>query len=150
MKLKVINIRLTKEHLQKDEEELNQFLETVSVKKTSCQLINAQVNFWSIVVFYDQKPTREPRTSQLSKIAYTIDTALNEEEQKMLDSFKIWRQTRANELNLPTYMICSNSELTTLVKVRPDSIEKLVSIKGFGDQKIAKFGEEIIAFLNSF
>jgi hypothetical protein len=46
-------------------------------------------------------------------------------------------------------MICSNSELVTLVKVRPDSIEKLVSIKGFGDQKIAKFGEGIIAFLNS-
>jgi len=46
-------------------------------------------------------------------------------------------------------MICSNSELVTLVKERPDSAEKLIGIKGFGDQKIAKFGEEIIAFLNS-
>ena len=150
MKLKVFNIRLTKEHLQKDEEELNQFLETVSVKKTSCQLINAQINYWSILVFFDQKTSREPLTSQLSKINYPIDTVLNEEEQKILDNFKIWRQSRANALNLPAYMICSNSELVTLVKVRPDSIEKLVSIKGFGDQKIAKFGEEIIAFLNSY
>jgi len=39
MKLKVINIRLTKEHLQKDEEELNQFLETVSVKKQAASLL---------------------------------------------------------------------------------------------------------------
>jgi hypothetical protein len=38
MKLKVFNIRLTKEHLQKDEEELNQFLETVSVKKQVASL----------------------------------------------------------------------------------------------------------------
>ena len=150
MKLKIFNIRLTKEHLQNDQEELNQFLETISVKKTSCQLVNAQINYWSVLVFYDQKTSKEPRTGQVSKIFYPIDTELNEQEQKMLDSFKIWRQTKANELNLPTYMICSNSELVTLVKVRPDSIEKLVSIKGFGDQKIAKFGDEIIAFLNSF
>ena len=149
MKLKVFNIRLTKEHLQSDQEELNQFLEAISVKKTSCQLINAQINFWSILVFYDQKTTREPRTSQVSKFFYTVDTELDEQEQKILDSLKIWRQEKASELNLPTYMICSNSELVTLVKVRPDSIEMLVSIRGFGDQKIAKFGEEIIAFMNS-
>jgi superfamily II DNA helicase RecQ len=68
----------------------------------------------------------------------------------MPDSFKIWGQARASELNLLTYMICSNSELVTLVKFRPYSIEKLSTIKGFGDQKIAKFGDEIIAFLNSF
>ena len=52
-------------------------------------------------------------------------------------------------LNLPAYKICNNSELVTLEKERPDSVDKLVSIKGFGDQKIVKFGEEIVAYLNS-
>jgi len=150
MKLRVFNIRLNKEHLHNDQEELNQFMEGVTVKKTSCQLINAQINYWSILVFYDQKANSESRSNQSSKICFPIETVLNEEEQKILDSFKIWRQSKAAELSLPTYMVCSNSELVTLVKVRPDSIEKLVSIKGFGEQKIAKFGEEIIAFLNSF
>ncbi|MGZ7109214.1 MAG: HRDC domain-containing protein, partial [Methanobacterium sp.] len=87
--------------------------------------------------------------SVVSKLFYPVDTELNEQEQKILESLKIWRQTKADEFNLPTYMICSNSELVTLVKVRPDSIEKLSGIRGFGDQKIARFGEEIIAFMNS-
>lgn len=150
MKLKVFNIRLSKDHLQNDQNELNEFLETISVKKTSCQLINSQPDYWSILVFYDQKTTKEPRTNQTNKISYPLDTALTEEEQKILDSFKIWRQTKASELNLPAYMICSNSELMTLAKIRPETIEQLVKIKGFGDQKIAKFGDDIIALLNSF
>lgn len=114
MKLRVFNIRLTKEHMQSDQEELNQFLGAISVKKTSCQLINAQINFWSILVFYDQKTTKESRTSLTSEMFYPIDTELSEQEQKILDSLKIRRQTKASELNLPTYMICSNSELVTL------------------------------------
>jgi len=149
MKLKVFNIRLTKDHLQTDQDNLNEFLETISVKKTSCQLINAQPNYWSILVFYDQKIAKEPRSNLTDKISYPIDTALSEDEQKILDNFKIWIQTKANELNLPSYMICSNSELLTLVKIRPVSIDQLTKIKGFGDQKIAKFGEDIIALLNS-
>ena len=149
MKLKVFNIRLTKEHLQNDQDELNNFLDTISVKKTSCQLITAQINYWSILVFYDQKTPRESKPTQSTKISYPSDTILSEEEQIILDNFKLWRQTKASEANLPSYMICSNAELLALVKLRPDSIDKLVNIKGFGDQKIAKFGDEIIALLNS-
>ena len=100
--------------------------------------------------FYDQKMAKEPRSGQVSKISYPIDKELNEQEKDMLGGLKIWRQAMANELNLPAYMICSNSELVTLVEVRPDVVEKLATIRGFGDQKIEKLGEGIIALLNSF
>ena len=40
----------------------------------------------------------------------------------MFISFKIRRQTKANELNLYACMICSNSDLVTQVKVRTDLI----------------------------
>jgi superfamily II DNA helicase RecQ len=149
MKLKVFNIRLTKDNLEKDQNDLNEFMDNVSVKKTSCQLVDAQVNYWSILVFYDQKTNKEPKANQSSKISYPADTILAEEEQKILDNLKIWRQSKANELNLPTYMICSNAELLALVKTKPDSVDKLTYLKGFGDQKIAKFGDQIIAFFNS-
>jgi superfamily II DNA helicase RecQ len=107
-------------------------------------------DFWSVLVFYDQKTTREPRVQQPEKVSFPLDTELTYVEQKIFEAFKIWRQTKANDLNLPAYMICSNSELISLVKTRPESIDQLIKIKGFGDQKIAKFGDEIIALLNSF
>ena len=151
MKIKVFTIRLSDDHLNHDQDELNLFLETVSTKKTSCQLItNDKINYWSILVFYDQKTDREPRIQQPEKVSYPLDTELTDAEQKIFEAFKIWRQTKANELNLPAYMICSNSELISLAKTRPETIEQLIKIKGFGEQKIAKFGDEIIALLNSF
>jgi superfamily II DNA helicase RecQ len=149
MKLKVFDIRLNRENLEMDQNDFNEFMDNVSVKKTCCQLVNAHENYWSILVFYDQKPDKESRTSQSVKISYPTDTILTGEEQKVMDNLKIWRQSKASQLNLPTYMICSNAELLSLVKTKPDSIDKLTYIKGFGDQKIAKLGEEIIAFFNS-
>ena len=151
MKLKTFKIRLSDDYLIHDEDELNLFLETVSSKKTSCQLVtNDKTNYWSILVFYDQKITREPRVQKSEKVSFSLDTELTDSEQKIYEAFKIWRQTKANELNLPAFMICSNSELISLVKTRPETIEQLIKIKGFGDQKTAKFGDEIIALLNSF
>jgi superfamily II DNA helicase RecQ len=149
MNIKVFKIRLSNDYLQPDQDELNSFLETITVKKTSCQLINDQPNYWSVLVFYDQKTNKEPQIGKPEKISYQPETVLTEEEQKILDNLKIWRQVKANELNLPAYMICSNSELISLLKTRPDSIDQLSKIKGFGNQKIAKFGNEIIAFFNS-
>ena len=151
MKIKVFKIRLSDDHLNHDQDELNLFLETVSTKKTSCQLVtNDNIIYWSILVFYDQKTTREPTVQQPEKVSYPLDTDLTDAEQKIFEAFKIWRQTKANERNLPAYMICSNTELISLVKTRPETIEQLIKIKGFGEQKIAKFGDEIIALLNSF
>ena len=150
MKIKLFKIRLSDDHLQSNQDVLNEFLETVSVKKATCQLIDEGSRYWSIVVFYDQKASGEPRPGRSEKIHHPVDTILTESEQKIFEAFKTWRQTKASELNLPSYMICSNSELMTLVKERPDSIEQLIKIRGFGDQKTAKFGDDIIALLNSF
>jgi superfamily II DNA helicase RecQ len=47
-------------------------------------------------------------------------------------------------------MVCSNAELIGVVKMRPQNKQDLLKIKGFGEHKIAKFGSDIIAILNSF
>jgi len=151
MKIKVLQIRLSNPNMIHDQDEINLFFESVLVKKTSCQLISDEKEkYWSIIIFYDHKNSSEPKQSKTDKISFTMDTALTEIEKKIFDAFKIWRQSKANELGLPSYMICSNTELITLVKVKPDSIEGLARIKGFGEQKIAKYGDDIIALLNSF
>lgn len=43
----------------------------------------------------------------------------------------------------------SRQELITIAKVKPQSLDELSKIKGFGGQKISKFGDDIIALLNS-
>ena len=148
MKVKVFHIRLTKENLQNDQDNLNNFLDNVTVKKTATELINGQHNFWSIVVFYDdQKVEKQQKTSD--KISITDENDLTDEEKRIYATFKQWRQDKASQLNIPNFMVCHNTELMTISKVKPQTLDELSNIKGFGGQKIAKFGEDIIALLNS-
>lgn len=148
MKAKVFHIRLTKENLQSDQDNLNNFLDSVTVKKTATELINGQPNFWSILVFYDeQKTEKQEKTSD--KISITDENELTDEEKRIFTTLKQWRQDKATHLNIPNFMICHNTGLMTIAKVKPQTLDELSKIKGFGGQKIAKFGDNILAVLNS-
>lgn len=148
MKVKVFHIRLTKENLQNDQDNLNNFLDNVTVKKTATELINGQPNFWSILVFYDdQKVEKQQKNSD--KISITDENDLTDEEKRIFATLKQWRQDKATQLNIPNFMVCHNTELMSISKVKPQTLDELSNIKGFGGQKIAKFGDDILALLNS-
>ena len=150
MQVKIFHIRLTKDNLQTDQDNLNSFLDSISVKKTSTELIAGQPNFWSILVFFEDKKNDTQRNFSTSeKIAFPIDTELSIEEIIIFDTLKHWRQEKASELNIPSFMICHNTELITIAKIKPQTLDELLKIKGFGGQKIAKFGDDILAVLNS-
>ncbi len=145
MKVKVFHIRLTKDNLQADQDRINEFMESVTVKKTSTQLINGQPNFWSILVFYEDQKTEK----QSDKLHVSAENELTEEEKRIFDVLKQWRTDKAGELNTPSFLVCHNAELMTVAKMKPQTLDELLRIKGFGEQKIAKFGDDILAVLNS-
>ena len=148
MKVKVFHIRLTKDNLQSDQDNLNDFLESVSVIKTETELINGQPNFWSILVFYDDEKTVK-QWKTFEKTSLTDESELTDEEKLIYSALKQWRQDKGTQLNILNFMVCHNTELMTIAKVKPQSLDELSKIKGFGEQKIAKFGDDIIALLNS-
>lgn len=148
MKVKVFHIRLTKENLQTDQDNLNNFLDSVTVKKTATELINGQPNFWSILVFYDDQKA-EKHEIKTDKISVTDENELTDDEKIIYSTLKQWRQDKAAQQNIPNFMVCHNTELMTISKVKPQTLDELSKIKGFGGQKIAKFGDDIIALLNS-
>jgi len=75
---------------------------------------------------------------------------LTADEKVIYDALKIWRQAKAVQLNMPSYMVCHNAHLMTLAKVKPQSLEAFAQIKGFGARKISQFGEDLVAVLNAF
>ncbi len=149
MKIKVFHIRLSREYLQSDQEKINEFIENVEVKKTAMELISGQINFWSIVVFYENPKEEIEYKSKSNKISYPTDTELTADENNLLIALRTWREDKSVELNLPSFMICGNKELISIAKTKPSNLEDLEKIKGFAGQKIAKFGKDIIALLNS-
>ncbi len=146
MQLKIFHIRLEKEHFQSDQDKLNHFLNDVYVKKTEAQLITDQPNFWSILVFYDDKKVE----NQSGRVAVIDESELTADEKIIYEILKKWRRNKADELQVPNYVICHNTELMSVTRANPKSLNDFFKIKGWGDgQKTAKYGEEIISVLSS-
>ena len=141
MNIKVFNIRLSKEHCEEDQNKMNEFLNSVEIKLTSTNFVTTStVDFWSAVVFY--KPKKD--------IKSTIDyNELSVEEKKIYDALKQWRNDLAKESKWSAYMICHNSHLVSIAKLKPQNLDELRKIKSFGDSKTEKYGEDIISVLNA-
>lgn len=152
VKVKVFEVSVDKKRCIEDESALNQFIGCVKVKKTSTQFINGAFNCWSVMVFYedDQEESRseiKKEKSEKSEMKAPIKVVLNEMQEALLLRLKSWRQAKATELNLPVFMICRNNELEQLMLMSPGKMEDLESIKGFGKQKVAKYGKELMRIL---
>jgi superfamily II DNA helicase RecQ len=148
MNLKLFNTRLATENLQSDQEAINHFMGSVQVKKTSTQFVPGNPDYWSILVFYENG--NEVKSKKTKALPSFTEADLTETEKHILAALKLWRKDKAAEINLPDFMVCQNATLFNVVKSRPQSLVDLASIKGLGDQKIAKYGDDIIAILNAF
>ena len=158
MQLRHFTARLAAEHVQPDQDKLNSFLETITVKKTATQFVPGNPDYWSILVFYEnghEKKTKAsnsttPKTVTTPKENGAAESELTEDEKHILYALKLWRKDKASEINLPEFMVCHNASLLEIVRNKPRKLMELEDIKGFGSQKIARYGDDIIAILNAF
>jgi superfamily II DNA helicase RecQ len=147
MKVKHFRVRVRGEHLQNDQDAINQFLTEVTVEKTATNFITGMIDYWSVLVFYSPKTEKIKENNETEKVAVLNYEELTQEEKNTLNSLKHWRSETSSKLGLPQYMICHNSELMTIAKMRPDSIDDLKKIKGFGQHKINRYGNDILSLL---
>ena len=75
---------------------------------------------------------------------------LNVKDQQVYMYLKQWRTEKAEKLQQKNFMICHNSELIDLAMYKPSNLDELQQIKGFGQQKAVKFGDDILTILNAF
>lgn len=143
MKVKIFTIRLTENELEIDQNSLNDFLEMVDFKKSSTQFVESENDcYWSVLVHYEEN-------SKVKVDEPKQEIELSEREQLIFQNLKQWRTEKATELGFKNFMICHNSELLNVAIHKPDSISQLRKIKGFGEVKSDKYGDDIIALLNA-
>jgi len=148
MNLKLFNTRLAPENALADQQAINTFMDSVSVKKTSTQFVPGNPDFWSILVFYeDYNGTHKKETEKQPVIS---ESDLTDGERNIYAALRLWRKDRATEINLPEFMVCHNATLMLVAREKPHDLLGLSKIKGLGDQKITKYGDDIIAILNAF
>lgn len=72
----------------------------------------------------------------------------NDDEQDLFDKLKSKRLEIAKAQNLPPYIVFHDKTLLEMVKLRPESLDKMSEISGVGEAKIKRYGDvflEIIA-----
>ena len=63
---------------------------------------------------------------------------------------KEWRSKHYKALNIPAYRVIPNKTLIEIATKIPRTREELMAVKGFGETRWEKFGEEILAITSEF
>jgi superfamily II DNA helicase RecQ len=165
MKCKTFKIQLRDDARDFEEAKLNKFLETIAVRQTFATVVGDE--YWSILVFYEDAAsgaqfqiqddfpaqTAAPVGRQSAKPVEAEKPApepiiLSPEQENKFNLLKQWRNTRANEDGLPPYMIAQNESLMQIAAADIETVEDFLGIKGFGEKRAQKYGEEILEIIN--
>ena len=70
--------------------------------------------------------------------------------EQLKDMLQQWRSDRFKADNVPAFTIMHQSTLMQIAAVIPVTKQELLSIKGFGEARFRKYGEEILAICREF
>jgi superfamily II DNA helicase RecQ len=146
MNIRVFNIRLSKEFCIVDQNRMNEFLDSVEVKLTSTNFVTTgSLDYWSAVVFYDTKKSIEKPKEEKPSFE-----DLSQNEKEIFTALKEWRNNFASNLGWSAFRVCHNSHLMAIAEAKPETLEELAKVKGFGEVRTEKYGEDILSVLNAF
>jgi hypothetical protein len=66
---------------------------------------------------------------------------------RLYDALRQFRLKVSREENIKAYVIFNNQELEQLVSARPKTMVELMKVKGFGEWKAKKYGDQIISII---
>ena len=146
MNIRVFNIRLSKEFCIVDQNRMNEFLDSVEVKLTSTNFVTTgTTDYWSAVVFYDT-----PKSIDKPKQGKPTFEELSQEEKEIYLALKEWRNQKATDLGWSAFRVCHNAHLMAIAEAKPNDLEELAQLKGFGEVRTEKYGDDIMSILNAF
>jgi len=85
--------------------------------------------------FARNKPAKKTKSKAVPK---------NIPNQKLYAELALWRIEKAEEMNVPPYVIAANKTLLEIVKVLPTSGKSLAEVGGFGKKRLADHGPAIL------
>ena len=68
----------------------------------------------------------------------------------LLAALKAWRLDEARTQSVPAYVILHDSTLVELARQRPDDLEGLADIPGFGARKVERYGDALVELIGGF
>ncbi|WP_294430434.1 RecQ family ATP-dependent DNA helicase [uncultured Treponema sp.] len=73
-----------------------------------------------------------------------VDFGDDEEAKRIQNALKKWRKRKAEEMNVPPYIIFGDRTLNDIAFKKPHTESELYDVNGLGEKKVEKFGTEIL------
>ncbi|MFG1942259.1 DNA helicase RecQ [Nonomuraea sp. NPDC048826] len=92
---------------------------------------------------------RDPRRAAKPAAAKSRPAAadLPAEAAPVFERLRAWRAAQAKEQGVPAYVIFHDATLREIATLGPTSLAELGSVSGVGENKLAKYGEQVLATL---
>ena len=72
----------------------------------------------------------------------------NKINQKLIQKLRDWRSKKGRQENVELYLILHNKTIEAIAEALPINKEEFITIKGLGQRKYEKYGQEIISIVN--
>lgn len=82
-----------------------------------------------------------------------VVTEISESDEELAEKLKLYRNEKAKEegySGLKYHFVFSSSTISNLVEKKPQTIEQLFEIKGLGEVKINKYGNDILKLIQEY
>ncbi|MCG5473181.1 DNA helicase RecQ [Micromonospora sp. LAH09] len=96
-----------------------------------------------------RREPEKPASSRSSKPrgSATVVVDLTPAAASLFERLRGWRATTAKEQGVPAYVIFHDATLRQIASDAPGSLAELSGVSGVGENKLAKYGEQILAVL---
>ena len=84
------------------------------------------------------------RTAQPPQIRTSSEADV---DQELVTRLRSWRLERSQEDAVPAYVVLHDATLRELASVRPQTMNELAGVKGFGPVKLERYGDDLLAVL---
>lgn len=69
---------------------------------------------------------------------------LSPPERQLYEVLRAWRLSRSEAERVPVFVIFDNKQLATLASQKPSSRAELLAVRGIGDKKAARYGQDVL------
>ncbi|TDD24898.1 DNA helicase RecQ [Nonomuraea diastatica] len=95
-----------------------------------------------------RRDTLRPARAKTASAKAQAAAELPEEAAPVFERLRAWRAAAAKEQGVPAYVIFHDATLREIATRSPSSLAELSQVNGVGENKLAKYGEQVLATLH--
>jgi ATP-dependent DNA helicase RecQ len=97
------------------------------------------------VMMRREQPKQARTRTRASGRSGTAQVELSGEAAPVFEQLRAWRGATAKEQGVPAYVIFHDATLRAVAALAPTSLDQLGTVSGVGENKLAKYGDEVLA-----